>query len=137
VGLQPAFVGTVFVDANDRGAGLGLVQRDASPLRIEGDYSDGDDGRAELPRGAALEGAFRTPRLRCVSQRPSFMHTGQLTRLADAVAFHVRGGDRGGFVGTNELAPIDLTTQDQADLVAFLRALDGPGPSAALRASPR
>ncbi len=137
VGLQPTFVGTVFVDADDRGAALGLMQRDASPLRIEGTYSDGDDGRAELPRSDALEGAFRTPRLRCVSQRPSFMHTGQITRLADAVAFHVRGGDRGGFLGTNELVPLDLGPGDQADLVAFLHALDGPGPAASLRAPPR
>jgi cytochrome c peroxidase len=136
VGLQPTFVATVFVDRDDRGAGLGLMLRDASPLRIESTYSDGDDGRADFPRTDALEGAFRTPRLRCVAQRPSFMHTGQFTRLEDAVAFHVRGGDRGGYIGTSELVPLDLTADDRADLVAFLRALDGPGPDASLRQAP-
>lgn len=136
VGLQPTFVATVFVDRDDRGAGLGLMLRDASPLRIEGAYADGDDGRAAFPRTEALEGAFRTPRLRCVAQRPSFMHTGQFVRLEDAVAFHVRGGDRGGYIGTSELVPLDLTAADRADLVAFLRALDGPGPDPSLRAPP-
>lgn len=136
VGMQPAVVATVFIDRDDRGAALGLMHRDASPLRVEGDYSDGDDGRASFPRTEALEGAFRTPRLRCVAQRPSFMHTGQLTRLEDAVALHVRGGDRGGYLGTNELVPLDLTEGDRADLVAFLRALDGPGPGAELRRPP-
>jgi cytochrome c peroxidase len=78
------------------------------------------------------EGAFRTPTLRCVARRPSFMHTAQLRTLADVVAFFDRGGDRAGYPGTNELAPLRLSADEQQDLVAFLQTLEGPGPAAAL-----
>ena len=85
-----------------------------------------------------MNGAFRTPILRCVSQRPSFMHTGQMATLGEVVAFFAQGGDPFGYPGTNELAGVSLglSAQDQTDLVAFLRALDGPGPAAQLRSPP-
>ena len=51
-----------------------------------------------------MNGAFRTPILRCVAQRPSFMHTGQLATLAEVVAFFARGGDPFGYPGTSEIA---------------------------------
>ena len=83
-------------------------------------------------------GAFRTPTLRCTSQQPSFMHTAQMSGLDQVVAFFDRGGDRvGGYPGTSELTALGLTERERADLVAFLEALDGPGPSAALRQEPR
>ena len=36
------------------------------------------------------------------------------------------------FRGASELAPLGLTQEERLDLVAFLMALDGPGPDAAL-----
>jgi hypothetical protein len=54
------------------------------------------------------------------------MHTGQILSLAQVVAFFDSGGDTVGFPGTNELHSLGLTTQEQADLTAFLLALDGP-----------
>jgi cytochrome c peroxidase len=136
VGLQPQVVATVFIDSDDPGAGaaLPLVKTDA--LNVQGAFSDGDDGRlpAVVPTGAV--GAFRTPRLRGVAERPSFMHTGQLSGLADVVDFFDRGGDKFGFPGTNELSPLSLTPRERADLVAFLSTLTGPGPSRALLAPP-
>jgi cytochrome c peroxidase len=99
-------------------------------------YSDGDDGR--LPATVPPEhlGAFRTPTLRCGARRPSFMHTGQLATLEDVVAFFARGGDPFGYPGKNELAALDLTAQDEQDLVAFLKTLEGPGPAPALLVEP-
>jgi len=128
VGLSPKTVATVFTDANDRGASAGLAAAIADPLNVRGEYSDGDDGRLPDAVPPGSEGAFRTPALRCVSRRPSFLHTGQLRTLADVVAFFDRGGDRAGYPGTNELVPLRLTAEEQQDLVAFLQALDGPGP---------
>jgi hypothetical protein len=46
-------------------------------------------------------------------------------------------GDPAGFPGTNEIAPLGLSESERADLVAFLRALSGPGPGAALTNDPR
>jgi len=136
VGLKPTPVATVFLDANDEGAsaGLSLVMKD--PLNVKGKYSDGDDGRLPASLEPAFKGAFRTPRLRCSSKRPSFMHTGQLRAIEDVVSFFNRGGDPYGYPGKNELAALDLSTRERGDLVAFVAALDGPGPPAELLAPP-
>jgi cytochrome c peroxidase len=82
--------------------------------------------------GPELEGAFRTPSLRCIATQPSFMHTGQHKSLASVVAFFDRGGDPAGYPGTNELVPLGLSVEDKADLVAFLGSLQGPGADAEL-----
>lgn len=136
VGLQPKPVAVVFLDADDRGAALGLEQAIDDPLNVRGKFSDGDDGRLPSSVTPAMEGAFRTPTLRCVAQRPSFLHTGQMRTLDEVVAFFARGGDHFGYPGTNELEPLDFSDDERANLVAFLRTLDGPGPDASLRKSP-
>jgi cytochrome c peroxidase len=139
VGLQPAPVAVVFIDQGDRGAADGLKAAASDPLSARGAFGDGDDNRwaalGDLTDGK-LVGAFRTPTLRCAARRPSFMHTGQLRTLADVVAFHARGGDTFGYPGTSELASLELTAQDEQDLVAFLGALEGPGPAPALLEAP-
>ena len=89
---------------------------------------------ATVPPG--MEGAFRTPGLRCVSRRPAFMHTGQMATLKDVVAFFNDGGRVFGYPGKNELEPLHLSAAEQADLVAFLHTLDGPGPAPSLLAPP-
>lgn len=134
VGLHPRGVGPAgsFFDREDRGAQQGLAQALVDPLNTRGPYSDGYDGRLPERVPASAEGAFRTPSLRCVSRRPSFMHTGQLLTLADVIDFFSRGGDRGGYHGTKVIEPFDFSPQERADLEAFLRALDGDGPDPAL-----
>jgi cytochrome c peroxidase len=126
-GLQPAVVQSSFLDDDDHGAAVGLAQAIASPLNSLSRWSDapGGDGRlpSAVPPGA--DGAFRTPTLRCVSQRPSFMHTGQFTTLESVISFFDRGGDRAGYPGQSEIVPLALSEDDKADLAAFLRAL-GP-----------
>jgi cytochrome c peroxidase len=98
-------------------------------------YSDG--ARGPLPDVlAAHEGAFKTPTLRCLARQPSFMHTGQMRTLDDVVAFFARGGDGAGFPGTNELTARGLTVAEQADIVAFIAALEGAGPAPSLLAAP-
>jgi cytochrome c peroxidase len=136
VGLKPGTVATVFIDSNDPGASEGLKAAKADPLNVQGIYSDGDDGRLPDTLGPELEGAFKTPRLRCISGHPSFMHTGQFRTLDEVVAFFSGGGDMYGFPGTNELENVGLTLRERSDLVAFLKALDGPGPDSALLQSP-
>lgn len=131
VGLRPAQVSVVFTDLDDHGAWPGLTAALADPLNVRGKYSDGDDGRLVQPT-SDLDGAFKTPALRCVSLRLSFMHTAQLGSLAEVVAFFDQGGSTGGYPGKSELQPLGLSDRDKSDLVAFLKALDGPGPAASL-----
>jgi cytochrome c peroxidase len=137
VGLAPQVASAVFLDAGDRGAIVGLTSVEADPVNVKSEFSDGDDGRLpESPLDASLEGAFRTPRLRCASMRPAFMHTAHVKTLRAVVQFFSRGGDTYGYPGTSEIAPLNLTVEDQNDLLAFLLTLEGPGPDQALLQAP-
>lgn len=136
VGLRPQVVAVVFLDANDPGAQAGLEAAKANPLNSAGVFSDGDDGRLPQELGPELLGAFRTPRLRCVDQRPAFMHTGHVPNLEDVVEFFDKGGEQGGYPGHSELSPLKLTARERSDLVAFMKSLTGPGPAEALLAPP-
>lgn len=131
VGLRPGVVAVAFTDTDDHGAAAALPELEADPFSNLGPFSDGD--RDAIPAlSPELEGAFRTPTLRCIADQPSFMHTGQLTSLSSVVSFFSRGGDGpGGYPGVNELHQLDLDAEEQADVVAFLGALQGPGPDAA------
>jgi cytochrome c peroxidase len=137
VGLSPAIVAVAIQDVDDRGAATGVAAALTDPTSTAGAFSDGD--RHALPAAvtATMEGAFRTPTLRCVAGHPSFMHTGQMRDLDQVMSFFDRGGDRvGGYPGTSELAPLGLSARERADLVAFMDALTGPGPAPALMAAP-
>jgi cytochrome c peroxidase len=137
VGLAPTTVQQNFIDSNDQGAATGIATDIASPLNTLGQFSDGNDGRLPSAVTPAMTGAFRTPILRCVSLRPTFMHTGQLGTLAAVVAFFNAGGSvMGGYPGSNEIHPLNLTALNQSDLVAFLQALAGPGAAAQYLQSP-
>ena len=137
VGLAPAVVAVAIQDTDDHGASTGIAAALTDPLSTSGAFSDGDRHALPAAVGPALEGAFRTPTLRCISQQPSFMHTAQMSGLDQVIAFFDRGGDRvGGYPGTSELVPLGLTDLQRADLTAFIGALDGPGPAAELRAAP-
>jgi cytochrome c peroxidase len=137
VGLSPAVVAVAIQDLDDHGAATGVAAALTDPLSTAGAFSDGDRHALPVAPGPALEGAFRTPTLRCLSSHPSFMHTGQMTGLDQVIAFFDRGGDRaGGYQGTGELIPLGLDERERADLAGFLRTLDGPGPAAALQVAP-
>jgi cytochrome c peroxidase len=136
VGLKPERVSTTFIDLDDPGASRGFEELMNDPLNVEGEYSDGDDGRVPETIPPEMLGAFRTPRLRCVGERPSFMHTAQLVTLEAVIKFFNRGGDPFGFLGVSELTPLGLSAEEESDLIAFLLALEGPGPDAALLGPP-
>jgi cytochrome c peroxidase len=136
VGLRPGSVAVSFVDTDDRGAGAGMQQAIASPLNEKSEFSDGDAHRLPAMVSEGMEGAFRTPSLRCVSERPSYLHTAQYRALEDVLDFFADGGHESGFVGKSELTPFDLSPDDRTDLVAFLKTLEGPGPAASLMESP-
>ena len=137
VGLHPDFVFFV-VPIDDHGAAQGLAAMLSDPLNSKGPFSDGYDGRLDhLPSDLSRwDGAFSTPGLRCVNRRPSFMHTGQFRSLEDVVIFFNNGGDANGYRGASENVRRGLTGAERAELVAFLKALDGPGPERALLAAP-
>jgi cytochrome c peroxidase len=93
VGLSPKVVQQAFTDTDDHGAAQGTAAALSDPPSTLGPFSDGNDGRLPAAVTPAMEGAFRTPILRCVGERPTFMHTGQLGTLAQVITFFNKSGD--------------------------------------------
>jgi cytochrome c peroxidase len=127
VGLIPQTVAVVFRDVVDEGAYGGLSAAMKDPLNSRGRFSDGYDGRLPEVPVEELKGAYKTPMLRCVNQRLAFMHTGQITDLGAVIEFFNQGGAPLRLIGKNELKPLGLSSSEKADLLLFLKTLDGPG----------
>jgi cytochrome c peroxidase len=136
VGLSPAIVAVAIQDLDDRGAAQGIAEALVDPTSSAGSLSDGDRHKLPSTVGPELEGAFRTPSLRCIAGHPSFMHTGQFRTLEQVVTFFDRGGDPAGYPGANEIEPLRLSDGERADLVAFMQSLTGAGPDASLLGAP-
>ena len=107
-----------------------------------GDYSDHPSktscGVNGLKAKSVDEGAFKTPSLRNLTETAPYMHTGTFETLEDVVAFYNDGGHESGFSGTKaeEIVPLNLTDQEQADIVAFLESLTGEELPAELMQAP-
>jgi cytochrome c peroxidase len=69
-------------------------------------------------------GKFMTPTLRELKYTAPYMHNGMLKSLADVVAFYNRGGGSDANKDPR-IKPLDLSSEEQANLVAFLEALSG------------
>ncbi len=84
-----------------------------------------DLGRFTVTRQPEDTGAFRTPSLRNIAQTGPYMHDGSLRTLEDVIEFYDRGGFPNPYL-SHEMNPLDLSTQDKQDLLAFLRVLNSP-----------
>jgi cytochrome c peroxidase len=83
-----------------------------------------DLGRFMVSRQERDKGAFKTPTLRSIIETAPYMHDGVFKTLEEVVQFKNAGG--GGNSNLSPLMkPLDLTTEEQADLLAFLQALTG------------
>jgi cytochrome c peroxidase len=87
-----------------------------------------DTGRFQVTGNANNIGEFRTPSLRNVGLRGPYMHNGRFAALEDIVEFYDRGGDFDApNINHNLIRPLNLSPQQKADLLAFLRgALTDP-----------
>ena len=64
------------------------------------------------------------PTLRDVDKRGPYMHDGSAGTLEEVVALYNRGGVKNAWL-SQDITPLGLSTQEQADLVMFLHALTG------------
>jgi hypothetical protein len=84
----------------------------------------------------AVDGSFKVPSLRNVELTGPYFHNGGQSTLEQVVAFYNRGGDGTGTEFSNTtgfginptnrapaIFPLNLTPDDQANVVAFLKAL--------------
>jgi cytochrome c peroxidase len=83
-----------------------------------------DLGRYEQTKVEADKGSFRTPDLRNVAKTGPYMHDGSLKTLKDVVDFYEGGGTSNPYLD-KEIKELKLSSQDKADLVAFLESLTG------------
>jgi cytochrome c peroxidase len=102
-----------------------------------GTARSGDIGRGNLfPTSVKLRHAFKTPTLRDVARRAPYMHDGSVKTLDAVVEVYNRGGIER--PSRSELiAPLGLSKAEKADLIAFLRTLDGVSESASMPTLPR
>ena len=89
-----------------------------------------DVGLYCVTKSAPDVGHFRTATLREVARTAPYMHDGQLATLKDVVAFY-NGGGGDGAEKDSLLKPLELSEQEQRDLVAFLKSLSGKEADAA------
>ncbi|MCP3442980.1 cytochrome-c peroxidase [Bradyrhizobium sp. CCGUVB14] len=82
-----------------------------------------DIGRGEYLRDVIkMQHAFKTPGLREIDRRSPFMHDGSLATLEAVIDHYDHDGvDRPS--RSDLMRPLELTAQDKADLVAFLKTL--------------
>ena len=86
---------------------------------------DRDLGRYAVTGRDEDYGKFKTPTLRNVERSGPYMHDGSLATLEEVVAFYNRGGNRNANLDPR-IGPLGLSDQEQADLVAFLKAFTAP-----------
>lgn len=87
-----------------------------------------DVGRAAISKNEADTGAFKTPTLRNVSQTAPYLHDGSLRTLKDVIDHYIGGGSSNPHLD-KEIHVLDfLTGEERADLLEFLKALDGKLP---------
>lgn len=83
---------------------------------------DPDEGRREVTQKDSDLGKFKVPTLRNVAVSAPYMHDGSLATLDDVIDAYVAGG-RGHPNTDPTIQPLDLTSDEKADLRAFLEAL--------------
>jgi len=88
-----------------------------------------DPGRGRVVKEVMAQFAFKTPTLRSVALRPSYMHNASMATLHDVVKHYEKGGiDRPS--RSPMMMPLDLSEQERSDLVAFMETLSEPAGNA-------
>ncbi|MES1982189.1 MAG: cytochrome c peroxidase [Pseudomonadota bacterium] len=85
---------------------------------------DEDVGRFAHRKVKVNKGAFKTPTLRDVALTAPYMHNGVYKSLQEVVEHYNKGGVTHENLDPN-IRPLNLSDQDQADIVAFLQSLTG------------
>lgn len=96
----------------------------AHVIRSVGEERVPDLGRYRVTGDPDDRWSFRTPSLRNVALTAPYMHDGSLATLEAVVAFYNAGGTPNPLLSPL-IRPLGLSESEQAELVAFLRALTG------------
>jgi cytochrome c peroxidase len=95
-----------------------------------------DAGRGKISQNAQDVRKFKTPTLREVANTAPYFHNGQFETLEQVIAFYNAGGGEDTYKDPLK-KPLNLTEEEQKDLVAFLKALTGRQAKVVLPMLPR
>ncbi|MBI4470859.1 MAG: c-type cytochrome [Acidobacteria bacterium] len=101
-----------FTDENYNNIGVGMHLKNA------------DLGRHPISKVEGHQGAFKTPTLRQIASTAPYMHDGSEKTLEAVVAYYNRGGRPNKWLSP-KINVLKLSSQEQEDLVEFLKALSG------------
>ncbi len=107
--------------------GLLLTDLQYHNVGIGMDKDSPDVGRAKVSGDDKDTGAFKTPTLLDIRKSAPYGHDGSIATLEEAVDIMTSGGKANEWLDEKNLADAkdaNLTDEDKADLVAFLKALD-------------
>jgi cytochrome c peroxidase len=115
VGCTACHVGANFTDELYHNIGVGM------------DAAEPDLGRYVVTKQEKDRGAFKTPTVRNVALTAPYMHDGSQQTLEEVVEWYDKGGHPNPQLD-EKIKKLDLTAQEKADLVAFMKALTGELP---------
>ena len=107
--------------------GLLLSDMQFHNVGIGMDAENPDIGRAKISEDEKDTGAFKTPSLYDIAKSAPYFHDGSVATLEEAVELMTSGGKENEYLDVDNLADAknaDLSDDEKADLVAFLKALD-------------
>jgi cytochrome c peroxidase len=99
-------------------------------LKVLGDPKASELGRFAVTRNLTEMGSFKTPTLRDIALTAPYMHDGSLKSLEEVIDHYNRGGASSDKERINPylsggIRPLDLTAEEKAALVAFMKTLTG------------
>jgi len=93
-----------------------------------GSAVQGDEGLSVETKRQQDRGRFRVPTLRNIALTAPYMHDGRFATLEDVIEHYVAGGKHAESIGVvdSQIRPLDLSAEEQRDLVEFLKNLTDP-----------
>jgi cytochrome c peroxidase len=107
--------------------GANLTDEKYHNIGVGMDREKPDIGREEVTKDAKDRGAFKTPTIRNVALSAPYMHDGSQKTLEEVVEWYAKGGHANPNL-SEKIKKLDLTAQDKADLVEFMKACTGDFP---------
>lgn len=100
-------------------AGANFTDNAFHNIGIGMDKPEPDVGREAVSKLEGDRGSFKTPTLRDIARTGPYMHDGSLKTLVEVVQHYNKGGTPNSWLD-EELFPLKLTQEEQADLVRFM-----------------
>lgn len=118
-------------DLGELSAAVEEVKQKGTDIAVLSNPKTSSLGRYAVTRDLTDIGAFKTPTLRNIELTAPYMHDGSIETLEEVVQFYNNGGrvnetDPVPELLSGGIRPLNLTDEQQADLVEFMKALTSP-----------